>query len=201
MVFKWAHMFLVLLMVFCCEQEMNLIRLIKIHQQEKKDVEVQDAYKLIYQSVYGVAHILEFPERAKTFLVQEIASVDSSASEKMIEVISLSGDVVRLNLRPYKFYNGDPDLLFEAMVQSAESIRGSESDFLRDWEEFKTAVSHGRLTFDQQQAKRFDDEMKKAGYPEVHHSQGYRAANRPAYRVLQMNAAVKLLSRQKIQPN
>lgn len=111
-------MALALMMAFCCGEEMTLIRLIEMHQQEKKGVEVQDVYKLIYQSVYGVAHILEFPDRAKAYLENEIAGVDSGSTEKMLETIAASGNVVRLNLRPYKRAKGDSDLLFGAIRRS-----------------------------------------------------------------------------------
>ncbi|MFZ5517384.1 MAG: hypothetical protein ACOY90_12135 [Candidatus Zhuqueibacterota bacterium] len=47
----------------------------------------------------------------------------------------------------------------------------------------------------------FDEAMKRDGYREVHHSQTYRAANRPAYRVLQKDVAEELLLRQHIRPN
>lgn len=196
------HKFLIfsiaIVLSFCSGKTMKLIRLIETQQREKQNFEVRDAYKLIYQAVFGVAHILEIPDRAKAYLEQEIAGVDSSTTEKLIEVISVSGDVVRLNLRPYKFYNGDPDLLFDAMVQSAKAIDGSNERFLVLWEEFKRAVENGKLNFDVEQMRLFDEEIKKAGYPAVHHSEAYREANLPAYRVLTKDLAERLLERQKI---
>ncbi len=177
---------------------MDLNQLIERHQKEKKQFEIRDAYKLIYQSILGVAHILDDREKAKNYLQREIADIDSIDSEPLIENISISGDVVRLNLRPYKFHYGDVDSLFAAMLRSAETIQGTKADFLKQWKKFKQAVEKGKLKFDVQQLHEFDEEVKRADFPAVHHSQAYREANQPAYRVLTGEQAEQLLKKQQI---
>ena len=164
------------------------------HQQNKIDFSVADVYKLIYQSVFGVAHILEKPEFAKQYLVSEIESVGGSDSEPLMENISVSGEIVRINLRPYKKSGRPVETLFEIMVKSAGEINGTQANFLKQWEAFKKAVKNGKLKFELQELEKSDREMKAKNYPAVHHSEKYREANKPAYRVVKKSVFWELFS-------
>ena len=176
----------------CCitTENTRLVGLIRSHQKTKKKFGIQDAYKLIYQSVFGVAHILDNPDRAKKYLEQEMMTVPASDHLPLIENISISGDIVRINLQPYKFYGGNTDLLFEAMVASAREINGTQQEFLELWDEFKHAVLNSSLNFDKQELIDFDVKVKSENYPARHHSSDYREANQPAYRVLKRSVAL-----------
>ncbi|UCE05079.1 MAG: hypothetical protein JSW07_15860 [bacterium] len=181
---------------FCTTTERaKLVELIQQHQGTKKNFEIQDAYKLIYQGVFGVEHILDNPQIAKKHLELELESVIGSDTETLIENISVSGEIVRINLHPYKYRNGDIEKLFEAMVHSAEKISGSQKRFLALWNEFMRAVFKGQLNFGKEQLIIFDNKVKSDDYPAMHHSSAYREANQPAYRVLKSNFAQQLLSR------
>jgi len=177
----------------------NIIKLIKEQQNSKRNLEIQDVYKMIYQGVFGVAHILDNPAKAKQYLEQEFQSIEPSANEKLIENISVSGEVVRLNLRSYKFQNGNVNLIFEAMKRSAKEIKGSQQQFLTVWDEFKQAVFNGELNFEKEELLTFDSKMKSSNYLVMHHSQGYRDTNHPAYRILTKKCAKQLLSDQNTQ--
>ncbi len=162
----------------------KLIELIREHQDKKKYFEIQDAYKLIYQSVYGIGHILANPAMAQRYLAQEFKSINAIDDEALIENISIPGEIVRLNLRPYKQQKVHINRLFQAMMRSAAEISGSREKFLDLWNQFNQAVLNSDLNFDKQQLKIFDGKAKSENYPVMHHSRAYREANRPAYRVL-----------------
>jgi len=171
----------------------KLIALIQEHQKIKKNFEIQDAYKLIYQSVFGVGHIIVNPELARKNLEQEFDSVRSIDDERLIENLSISGEIVRLNLRPYKYRNGNFIRLFQAMLQTAGEMSGSKGIFLERWDEFKKAVMLGELDFEKGQLKNFDDKVKLQSFPAMHHSAAYKEANQPAYRVLKNDLTRQLL--------
>ena len=121
---------------------------------------------------------------------------DSADNIDLIENISLLGEIVRLNLQPYKFRNGDVDQLFQAMIKSVRNISGQQKEFVKLWNEFKRAVLDGKLDFDLDELTLFDAKVKSQNYPAMHHSEGYRIANNPAYRVLTKNDALKLIENQ-----
>lgn len=167
----------------------KLVELIQQHQQIKKNFEIQDAYKLIYQSVFGIGHIIANPASARKYLEQELDAASAVDDESVIENISVSGDIVRLNLRPYIHRNGNIDVLFQAMLRSVEEISGNNEEFLALWNEFKQAVFNGELNFDSKELKIFDQKVKSENYPAMHHSAAYKEANQPAYRVLKRGIA------------
>ena len=171
----------------------KLIALIQEHQKIKKIFEIQDAYKLIYQSVFGIGHIIADPELARKYLEQELDSIPAIDDYELIENISISSEIVRLNLRPYKFRNGSINRLFQAMLLTTDKISGSREDFLEQWNDFKQAVDNGELNFDKKELKVFDDKVKSEDYPVRHHSAAYKKVNQPAYRVLKRDIAVLLL--------
>ncbi len=176
-------------------QHLSFIDLIRKHRDQKKQFDIADAYKLIYQSVFGPEHLLSDHERVMQRLVQELDAMEGEFNEPLIEPISVDGNVVRLNLRPYKLLKGDATQLFQAMVQSSQQIRGSKDKFLLLWRQFLLAVMAGMFEFDREAVLRFDAQMSTQNYPAVHHSPGYREANRPAYRVLSLNSAMTLVMR------
>ena len=174
-----------LLFCGCFQPDSNsLLSIIKKHQQTKKNFSNQDSYKLIYQGVFGVAHILQIPEQAKKYLAKEMESVEETNNEPLIENISVSGELVRINLRPFKKSGGSVEKLFEIMIRSAKETNGDLEKFLTQWGEFKQAVINGRLKFNIQELEKFDRKVKAENYPAVHHSPEYREANKPAYRVV-----------------
>lgn len=156
---------------------------------------IEDAYKLIYQGVFGGEHLLANPAHARQLLYQEFEAIIPADIDPLIETISPTGAIIRLNLRPYKFRQGQPAWLFQAMQQSAQSATGSKAEFLKLWTIFKEAVYRQELPFDHQLLLLFDKKLQSENYPARHHSAAYRQAYQPAYRVLQCHMA-EILVRQ-----
>ncbi len=178
---------------FYQSEPITVIDIIRKNQLQKKQFDIQDAYKLIYQSVFGLEHLLNDQEMARHWLEQELDSIEGESNEPLIEQISDSGEVVRLNLRPYKQLKGTATQLFQAMIFSSQQIHGTRERFLSLWRQFQQAVAAGLLDFDQEALLHFDRFMSAKDYPPIHHSAGYREANRPAYRVLSQKAAATLV--------
>ncbi|MDZ7318214.1 MAG: hypothetical protein ONB11_03610 [candidate division KSB1 bacterium] len=154
---------------------------------------IEDAYKLIYQGVFGGEHLLTNSTHASQFLDQEFDAIIPAEHEPMIEIISPSGAIVRLNLRPYKSRRGEPAALYRAMQQSAALSTGTLPEFLESWTAFKDAVWRHELPFDEQQLLQFDRHVESQNYPAQHHSAAYRRAYQPAYRVLKRYIAEILI--------
>ncbi|HDP97571.1 MAG TPA: hypothetical protein ENN22_00095 [bacterium] len=163
---------------------LQLLRLIQEQQRIHLGLQIQDVYKLIYQSVFGMRHILENPPAALKFLSAELDAVEAVADEDLSEQISFSGELIRLNLRPYKAAGGGVDELFQVMLLSAQQTTGDINRFLKIWREFSLLVTEKKLNFAVDQLTDFNRQIQDTNYPPMHHSLAYRLANRPAYRVL-----------------
>ena len=168
--------------------------LVRKQQKIHLNLRVQDVYKLLFQSVMGVAHILEDKEQARRYLENESAGVNVSnfLDEPLVEDVSVSGEVIRVNLRPFKRLGLSLDRLFETMVVSAERMEEDRENFITLWNRFIDLVEAGRLDFDCETLVEFDKVTRNKGYPPVHHSKEYVKANKPAYRVVDKKVYQKM---------
>ena len=103
--------------------------------------------------------------------------------------------MLRVNLRAFVRDSFPPARLVDAMMLTARTVRTDSAAFLRSWREIGMLVDCGALPFRADRYRAFDDSVRNAGYPAVHHSAAYTAAYRPAYRVLSRKAFVAVFRR------
>ena len=153
------------------------------HMDRRPLMRVTDYYKLIYQGVFGVGHIMG--EGAWGWLEREAEGLDMSEhqGEPLIEAISVDGSVVRVNLRPYLREGGSLTALFDSMRETA-LVEGSTEAFMEVWRVFLTLVEEGRIEVDPADLEDIGVELREKGVIPHHHSQAYREAYYPAYRVV-----------------
>jgi len=163
---------------------MSLLELITYHTSIKKNLEIRDIYKLLYQSVFGVEHILKDKNYALERLLEEMKTVEEEQNEELLEEISVTGDVVRVNLRPYKILINNPDGLFNVMLETSSRVKGKIGDFLRLWNDFNKLVKSGKLIYSENEIEQFNARVRRENYPVLSHSERYKIKNKPAYRVV-----------------
>ena len=153
------------------------------HRDRRPHMRVTDYYKLIYQGVFGVGHIMG--EGAWGWLEREAEGLDMSENpdEPLIEAISVDGSVVRVNLRPYLREGGSLTALFDSMRETA-LVEGSTEEFMEVWRVFLALVEEGRVEADPTDLEEICIELREKGAIPHHHSQAYREAYSPAYRVV-----------------
>jgi hypothetical protein len=163
--------------------------LVEFHQQHHPSLKAQDVYKLFYQSAFGVEHILADSAGVTAYLMNELSSIDTTIpGELVLERISLNGELVRVNLRPFKVLNLDPLLLVKVMFQSARETIPDTIVFYRLWNEFSALVKFGLLKSRFDDFKEWDASIANGGIQPVHHSPEYSGDNKPAYRVVRRKA-------------
>ncbi len=153
------------------------------HFETRPRMQVQDVYKLLYQGVFGVGHIMG--EDAYGRLLEEAGRIDLQDHpwEPLVEPASLDGETVRVNLRPFLRWGGSLEQLYEAMKESSEA-EGDPGEFMSLWGLFKELVEEEQLGLDRDTIRRYDEELKVGGPVPRHHSAEYREAYYPAYRVV-----------------
>ncbi|MBD3287934.1 hypothetical protein GF337_03950 [candidate division KSB1 bacterium] len=167
------------------EEKKTILDVLNWHAQNKKAFRIQDAYKLIHQSVFGIGHLMDDSGKAKEYLEKELDSLMPMTTEgELIEQISPDGEIVRVNLRPFKYRGFDKDKLFEVMTLSAHKIRGDNEQFLKRWEMLKKAIEQNKTDFSIDEYSKFDLKVRESDYPVMHHSRSYNLLNKPAYRVV-----------------
>ena len=145
----------------------------------------EDLYKFLHQAVYGPGHAISDREAAEAWIDRELEGLGPPREgEAPCEALGGEPPLVRVNLRPFVADRGDPDLLLDAFVSSAEPKRGESrrmTTVLSLAASYVQCAGRGELA---PELKELSAELAEKGYPAVHHSEAYVEAYKPAYRVV-----------------
>ena len=157
--------------------------LILEHLNRRPMARAQDVYKLLFQGVFGVAHIVS--GKAWDILVEEAGRINlqDHGMDPLIESVSPDDSMVRVNLRQYINDGGDLEILYQVMRKSAEH-KGEEEVFLDYWRQYKEMVTGGLVSGAQDEIDDLDNLIRLEGVKPRHHTEPYRQAYYPAYRVV-----------------
>jgi len=152
------------------------------HYQAQQALAPQDVYKLIYQRVFGPEHSLGQPAVARERLYLEILQLPpTAASIPLLE--PLSSKLCRVHLHPVLHSGRSIAALWRVFRQTARTFRpGTLADVQRHWRLF--CASPWAQQYPPEQLEQFWQRMATEGFPPVHHSPAYAAANAPHYRVV-----------------
>lgn len=163
----------------------GVLQLVEYHQQIRPRLQVQDVYKLLYQANFGVEHFLTDTAGVRKYLFDELATMDTTnQDEQLIERISPTDEIVRINLRPFKQLRLDPEKLVQAMFLSASETKPDTEGLYHDWNEFISLVRYGFLNFPMKDVDEWDARVSAGNLQPTHHSQQYMDTYKPAYRVV-----------------
>ena len=144
-------------------------------------MEPQDVVKMVYQAAYGAEHLLADVEKAGEYLIQELEMVPADARIPLVE--DISEDMCRVNLAAWKAKGLPADWLLKIFVLSAGGWKDRDDVFAAYLKQADEAVSGGWLDFTYDEWHAYIKEYMKDGVRAVHHSEGYRQAEKPAYRL------------------
>ena len=121
---------------------------------------------------------------ARSWLTSELGTMGAGAGERMIDTIAPGGAIVRVNLRPWVAAHRSTDSLLSAFVRTPEVIAPDTLRLSRYLAAADTLVAAGATPFPLAAWRELVERERGAGYPAIHHSAGYEAEYRPAYRVV-----------------
>ena len=157
-----------------------VMRILQEHIRRYPMMRPTDVIKLLYQRAFGGEHIAPDEARVRAYLEKEYAAVQGEADSVHVEPIGggtvrlyLSGvpctsigTVARLFVRGAARHHKDTAALETALDRVSVLAQSGETPFSAEaWTETLAA-------------------WRAAGCPSVHHSEEYRVAYAPAYRVL-----------------
>jgi uridine kinase len=146
-----------------------MLEIVRAHRARYPLMEPQDAVKLLYQRAFGPGHMIESRECALERLQAELGGVRKDPSIPLFE--PLGAGLVRMNLASPAFPRPETaaGLFFASEKMSERDVFRRELDALvRSWPESGPYVASYRAK----------------GCPQPGHSEVYRAAYHPAYRVV-----------------
>lgn len=163
---------------------MRLIEHIKAHPR----AQIRDLFKYLHQSALGCEHLVANRERALDYILREYESLSLHAAGT---IEPLDGAYSRVPLS-YLKEGLTPETLSTVFCRSAKKEPTGEADLQEKLQVARHLAAEGVLPFS---LTNFDAELdawRQSGFSALHHSEEFRAAYAPAYRVI-ANGYVKIL--------
>ena len=142
----------------------------------------QDLAKLCYQAARGAEHLLADLDRARSYLERELEATSADGSIPLIEPIS--HDVARVNLAAWKARGLDGGTLFDLFAATATVKREGEDLLPLYLARAGEWLACGQGPVEPAEWRKFLLWYEAQGCPAIHHSEAYRAAEKPAYRIV-----------------
>lgn len=140
-----------------------------------------DVIKLAYQSEFGPGHMISDVKRAEEMIERESASVEKSTVPLFTEI----GDgFVRFDLSSKGADRISSSLLARIFAASASNTVGTMDRFLEKINLIRRLTMENAFAFTSAEFDVYLAEYASAGYPAVSHSQQYKDAYKPSYRVI-----------------
>ena len=142
----------------------------------------QDALKMCYQAAFGAEHLLKDEASARAYLASEWESTPGDANAALYERIS--NEVCRINLSAWKGLNLPMEWLLQLFIHSCKPLPNALNRFFAFLGSVDALCAADALPFGMDEWKLAKEDYLHLGVHPVHHSDVYRAAEKPAYRVM-----------------
>ncbi|NLL88020.1 MAG: hypothetical protein GX228_03670 [Firmicutes bacterium] len=174
---QWAHFMSSIMNNYLVEQLQN-----------HPAVEPQDIVKLCYQAVFGAEHMLKDAAAARQYLYEEFEAAQP-ADIPICE--NISDQYCRVNIAGWKYHGLSKEELFELFWRTAAVEEGHKAAEHAHAERFRKLMEEYLETVRQacgaerfQALKAYLETYYREGIHPVHHSDEYREAENPHYRVV-----------------
>ena len=161
--------------------------LLKKHLETTPRMAPTDAVKLAFQSAFGCGHLLSAEEDCAAYVRREMDAIPEEAAVPAFTPIG--GCLCRLNLASPIVRRLGSRRIAEMMILTNERVLSRWDNGLR----FEKALecigkraNDGETPFSADQLADYLTAYRAEGCPMVSHSEAYRAAYRPAYRVVRL---------------
>lgn len=139
-----------------------------------------DAVKLVYQNEFGGGHMIKSPEAALIRLLSEYAATERDAAQPLL--VPIGGGMARVQLAALE--ESGIAGLNEAFVETADASNGTPAGLTEKLSLLRRVTAQGAFAFDAAELEEYLAEYEGLGCPAVSHSEEYRRAYHPAYRVV-----------------
>ncbi len=162
----------------------KLLDLLQIHFNLYQEISVQDIYKLLYQGTMGPRHMLQHVDKAHAYLLKEWQEVPENTDKPLLVPVSTDHTVVRINFQTAKANGITAESIWEMKYQTALHFVEKKKNFKSLWWKTMELAQNQKISYTLDQFHELDQNAWEGNYPAMHHSESYRMANYPAYRII-----------------
>lgn len=150
------------------------------HYKLYPELQIQDIFKFLHQSALGCEHIVSSLEKATQYIKDEYGR---GITENKIFVEKLDGDYSRVHLACMD-YGISAEALGEMLFLSAKKEIDGQSKLKQKLKITEKMITENLLPFNIDEFRSAAQKWEQEGFPAIHHSEVFREAYKPAYRVV-----------------
>ncbi len=148
-----------------------------------QESDLQDIFKFLFQSCFGCEHLLSDEASALAMLRQEMLFAEQ---DDLPEMELLDGAYCRVHLKI--LHRGlSPETLCKLFFLSSEKCPDGKARLEQKLQNLLDCAKEGLLPFSENEVSEKISIWRDSGFPALHHSESYRAAHHPAYRVIRQD--------------
>ncbi|MCL2573294.1 MAG: hypothetical protein FWE34_01925 [Defluviitaleaceae bacterium] len=155
----------------------SILELCKVQLATYPKIQTVDLLKLLFQGEFGPGHLIADSAKSRKFLAQEYEDLQSQGDAGFVEPIGFG--FCRLHLSVIDGLGLSLETLHRIFELSALSQHGSQEGFAHKVSALKELCCENALPFSKDEVDRLYNESPAL----FRHSEEYRAAHSPAYRV------------------
>ena len=166
---------------------MSIKSLLLKHYSLYPKMQIQDMVKLIYQNEFAGGHLIKNEDDSLRRLKDELNSLEkASPGSKMFDHAfeAIGNNLCRFHLVALKQSGIGIETLNRFFINTANSHQGNIQSFEEKLNELRQCCKEGQLPYPLEELEAYLRTYKEMGYPPVSHSEEYRLAYRPAYRIV-----------------
>ena len=147
---------------------------------------LQDIYKNFFQDRFGPGHIVTDTARAGAYLRQELALVQD-LDVPLYEACAERKTYYRVSLAAISSGAVSYELFFSAFIRSVNALPSiNVADWAKEWQEIESIIRAMSLHLPHyEEDVQAIEKLLSQGYYAVHHSEAYRLAYKPHYRLIE----------------
>lgn len=158
----------------------ELEQILRSHARQYPLMQPTDAVKLIYQNEFGGGHLIQNTAACLAYLQKEYEATEKDPAMPLYEKIG--NGILRVNLAA--LHPDEVLPLGQRFLDSAAVHKGKTDRFLEKLNVLCKLTEEGIFSFDIPSLQAYLQQYEAAGYPPVSHSETYRNAYHPAYRIV-----------------
>jgi len=164
------------------------------HFQRYPLMQIQDIVKLIFQNEFAGGHMLTDEAMSLNRLTEEFRTIRRNSSDLSSQSLieDIGNGLVRLHLQGIGSDAPDLSTINRFFVVTSNTHKGSIEGMERKLDELKCSCRQQALPYTLEALEEYLRPYRSQGYPACRHSEQYRAAYSPAYRVIRRDFAAYL---------
>ena len=139
--------------------------------------------KLVYQSEFAGGHLIADNEQSEKRIAEERRTANAVGAP-LFAFENIGEGLYRLHLNAPEASGFSDATINRFFINTAAVVRGDTARFEQKLAVLMQCCREGLLPFDVDESVDYIASLKAAGYPPVSHSEAYREAYHPAYRVV-----------------